>query len=399
MTILFINRWVGYNEGGNETHIKDLIYQFASRGHSVSVITTRGDKLTFVKELVDVQFVNAPKGYYSYSFLGPIYALWFNLQCFGILTKMLILEKKRFDLLSVHFSVEAFLARFIKLIFGIPYIMVMAGDHYLELIEGKRADGVIQISNFMNAQCQKMGYTADVLPKGFDLTRFRPGLPVDDLRAQLGVTGKKVVLTVCRLDPRKNLETLIRAANELINKKMFRDIVFIIVGDGVERVFLEQLVQNYKLQAYIKFIGSLPNTGSELPLYYNLADLFVLPTTHEGFGWVYLEAMACGLPILTTNVSSNPEVVGGVGTLIEPKNPKLLASRMFSLLQNSAQLEEMRIKGLDKAASYSWSALMPKYESYYEQTSLKKAAKLRLRTLLFLMMDSVKIALCLVHLR
>ncbi len=394
MKILFINRWVGYNEGGNETHIKELISQFSIHGDEVTVITTVGDKLDFVKDKVDLRFVSAPKSYYSYSAFGIIFALLFNIKCFFLFLKMYLLDHKRFDLISVHFSLEAYLARFIKLLFGIPYVMVMAGDQFFELVEGKRADGVIQISKFMNEQCLKHGYSAEIIPKGFDLQKFKPGWAVSDLRHEYALENKKVILTVCRLDPRKNLSTLIESANIIVNQKHVTDIVFLIIGDGVERALLNDLIRKYNLEDYVKLVGSISNTGDLLPKYYNLADLFVLPTLHEGFGWVYLEAMACGLPILTTNVSSNPEIVGGVGELIPPKDATDLAEKTLKLTGDSHLLSQMKKKGLERAQQFNWDNIFGKYQTYYLEVSKKRAGIVaRLQVAKFIIQDSVTILL------
>src|SRR6185369_15404124 len=126
-----------------------------------------------------------------------------------------------------------------------------------------------------------------------------------DLAAKWNTAGKKVILTVCRLDPRKNLITLVNAANIIVNQMHHKDFLFILVGDGVERPYLEENVQKLHLGDYVKFAGAVANTGDLLPKYYAMADLFVLPTLYEGFGWVFLEAMACKLPIITTTAGSN----------------------------------------------------------------------------------------------
>lgn len=380
MKILLINRWVGYNEGGNETHIKDLIEQFLKRGHDVTVITSEGNSLDFLRSNnnlhLDLRFVKTNKIYFSYSKLGLLLAFTFLTKSFWLVAKMIILEKKRFDIVSVHFSLEAFLARFIKLFFSIPYVMVMAGDHVLEILEAKRADGQIQISKFMAKQCEKYGFSPTIIPKGFDKDHFKvldKNKCLSEIQnladfEEFSLRERFIILTVCRLDPRKNLETLVRAANLLVNKfryKSSKSFSFLIVGDGVEKHHLERLVKNYKLEETIKFLGSVPNRSHLLPKLYNASDLFVLPTLYEGFGWVFVEAMMCGLPILTTTCGSNAEVVGEVGELIEPKNPELLAKKILALSEDQKRLVDMRALGLKKSSEYSWSETIELYEKYF----------------------------------
>ncbi|NMB91474.1 glycosyltransferase family 4 protein [candidate division WWE3 bacterium] len=398
MNILFINRWVGYNEGGNETHIKDLMYQFSKKGHIITVITTQGDSLDYLKDKINIEYVSGIHGYYSYRFLGFLYAFVFNLKCF---VKFIELNKKlrrkgeRFDVLSVHFSLEAFLARFIKLFFGVPYVLVLAGDTLFELIEGKRADGKVAISNFMNDQCKKYGYSAEIIPKGIDLSRFNPNVDCKDLFDENKLSGKVLILTVCRLDPRKDLITLVECANEIINKKKRRDFMFLIIGEGVERRRLEEKIENYGLKDNVKLIGKVLNSSNELPKYYVMSNLFVLPTLYEGFGWVYIEAMASGLPIVTTKVGSNEEVVGDIGVLIKPRDHVLLADTVLKILDDKENIEKMRKSGLEKVKAYSWDNIMFNYEGYYLSVSSKKCDSLscKLFVLLSIFTDIIFVAL------
>lgn len=375
LNILFINRWVGYNEGGNETHIKDLMDQFSKRGHRVTVITTEGTALNYLKCQIKIEFVKGKQGYFSNEPRGILGALVFLVKCF-VKFLQLYVNGESFDVLSVHFSLEAVLARFIKLFFGIPYVLVLAGDTSLELIEGRRADGKISISKFMNDQCKKYGYSAEIMPKGIDLQKFSPNIDFHALYEKEKLEGKFVVLTVARLDPRKNLITVIQAADELVNKKGAKDIVFYIIGDGVEKSMLEESITRFKLESYVKLLGSIQNSDPIFAKYYAMANVFVLPTLYEGFGWVFLEAMASGVPIITTRVGSNAEVVGDVGVVIEPKNPGLLAKAVLDTLNDKTLLGEMKKLGLEKAKSYSWENVMPKYEKYYAGVSKKKCNEL-----------------------
>ncbi|MFA5792115.1 MAG: glycosyltransferase [Candidatus Paceibacterota bacterium] len=397
LNILFINRWVGYNEGGNETHIKDLMDQFSQKGHKVTIITTEGTALNYLKDKIKIEFVKGKKGYFSnevFGIFGVFGALIFLIKCFVKFIE-LYLRGERYDLISVHFSLEAFLARFIKLFFGIPYVLVLAGDTSLELIEGRRADGKIAISNFMNDQCKKYRYSAEIIPKGIDLTRFSPDIDSYDLYRAKGINGKSVVLTVARLDPRKNLISLIKAVDEIVNRKGIKNIVFYIIGDGIEKEMLEERIKEYKLEAYVKLEGAVENSDPVFAKYYAMSSLFVLPTLYEGFGWVYLEAMASGLPIITTKVGSNPEIVGDVGVLIEPKNPCLLADTIVNTLNDKSKLLEMKKKGLEKVKNYSWEAIMEKCENYYQEISKKKCDDLdcKVKVLGYVIIDMVEIVL------
>jgi len=245
----------------------------------------------------------------------------------------------------------------------------------------------------MNQQSKKFGYSAKVIPKGFDLTHFKPDLNTLTLRRQLKLENKKILLTVCRLDPRKNIETLIKAMNLLIHKFEEKNIELLVIGDGIEKNHLESLIQKLKLDNCIRLLGSLPNMGKELPLYYAMSDLFILPTLYEGFGIVFIEAMACGLPVITTDRGSNPEIVGNDGILIKAKDSKLLAKTIADTLHDKTLLKELRAKGLKKAFSFSWSTIWPQYEKYYLQTSSLKCSTLscKLITTYYILYDTVQL--------
>ncbi len=363
MKILFINRWVGYNEGGNETHIKELISELNKKNHTIHVLTTNGGKLKPFEPAVKVWNVPSKRSYYTSRF-GYFHAALFLATAF-LKFFYLRLRGERYDVLSIHFSLEGFLARSIRAFFGIPYVFVFAGDTDLELIEGRYANANIQISNYMMEESKSYGYVPLVIPKGIDTSRFN--YTGDSMRDALCSRDEKLVLTVCRLEPRKDLSTLIRAA-KIVNE-INPEVKFVIAGNGCEREQLEHLVSELNLQKTVRFLGEIPYTSNTLPKFYRSGDLFVLPTLYEGFGWVFMEAMACGLPILTTNAGSNPEVVGDVGVLFPPKQPEILAQKILELFSNPIALENMRKRGFEKLKQYEWSGIVEKYISVYDRVA------------------------------
>ncbi len=397
LNILLINRWVGYNEGGNEAHIQGLLVWLAKKGHTVSVITAQGDKLEKLKDLdkskVKLFYIKSPTEYLTYNNSGIIHAALFLIRAFFKVVKLRN-EGEKFDLVSVHFSLEALLARVLKIFFGYPYIMILAGDTYLEILEGKRADGTVHITNFMNQQSIKMGYSAKIIPKGFDLDIFHPNYDVSDLAViHKNKPEDKILLTVCRLDPRKNLITMVEAMDIIVNQRKIQGIKWLIIGDGIERQFLENSVTRYGLTSNISFLGSMSNKTPELAKYYVLADLFVLPTLYEGFGWVFYEAMACGTPVITTTAGSNPEVVGETGVLVEPKSPEKLADAILSTLKDQKLMNDLQKKGFKKATGIPWEKQIVKYERYMMELNSKKCSSISCKLIVvgYMIIDSFSI--------
>ena len=196
---------------------------------------------------------------------------------------------------------------------------------------------------------------------GVDLKRFglRNVIRRGKLRELYAAEDSFLCLTVCRLEPRKDLPTLIRAA--ALVKKAKSDVKFLIVGEGISEVLLRDQVESSDLKDTVFFVGRV--TDDQLPKYYQAADLFVLPTLYEGFGIVYLEAMASGLPILSTKVGAVPEVIGEAGVLIEPRRPEILAREILRLAGDKKLREEISRRGLDRVRErYDQEKLLKIYE-------------------------------------
>ncbi len=112
------------------------------------------------------------------------------------------------------------------------------------------------------------------------------------------------------------------------------------------------IVESLKLSSEVIFTDFVPNM--DLPAYYSGAEVFVLPTLYEGFGFPVLEAMACACPVITSNNSSLPEVVGEAGIMVNPYDIDSLAQAMRQVLTDSELREDMVRKGLEQSKRFSW---------------------------------------------
>jgi glycosyltransferase involved in cell wall biosynthesis len=124
-------------------------------------------------------------------------------------------------------------------------------------------------------------------------------------------------------------------------------------------------VEELGLVRHVIFPGYVAQ--EELPWWYGAATLFVYPSYHEGFGQPVLEAMRCGLPVITSNVSSLPEVAGDAGLLVGPMDVEELAEAMYRLLQDAALREELSQLGLERAAHFSWERTARETVSVYRR--------------------------------
>ncbi|GAB4114340.1 MAG: glycosyltransferase family 1 protein [Candidatus Caldatribacteriota bacterium] len=179
----------------------------------------------------------------------------------------------------------------------------------------------------------------------------------------------KFILYVGTLEPRKNIIRLIQAYHNLLTKKLINHQLVIVGKKGwhYQEIFnmVNKLGLNKGRQKMI-FTGYVPE--EELPFLYNAADVFIYPSLYEGFGIPPLEALACGVPVISSNVSSLPEVVGDAGILIDPYNVQEISQAMFEILKNHKKKEQFRIKGLKRAEKFSNKNMAEGTIKVYEKT-------------------------------
>ena len=119
------------------------------------------------------------------------------------------------------------------------------------------------------------------------------------------------------------------------------DVKLVIIGDEISKyAALRRAMHRYNLHKFVRFLGFLPD--ETLAIVYRLAGVFVFPSLYEGFGLPPLEAMASGTPVVTSNVSSLPEVVGDAALLVDPTDPRRLPTRMRRVLTDPTLAAEMR---------------------------------------------------------
>jgi glycosyltransferase involved in cell wall biosynthesis len=159
------------------------------------------------------------------------------------------------------------------------------------------------------------------------------------------------ILYLGTIEPRKNLPLLIKSYKRLVDSGTKHKLVLVGKYGWMYKEVLH-LVDELKLTNWVYFTGYIPQ--EDLPLVYNLATLFVYPTIYEGFGLPVLEAMACGVPVITSQISSLPEIVGDAGVLIPVSGAGALYDAMDRLLQNKSLRDELIKAGLTRAKTFSW---------------------------------------------
>ena len=158
------------------------------------------------------------------------------------------------------------------------------------------------------------------------------------------------ILYAGNIKPHKNLERLIEAFHLLRRGASSTSVKLLIIGDEIAKyAALRRAVHRHKLHKYVRFFGFVPDRT--LAILYRLAGVFVFPSLYEGFGLPPLEAMASGTPVITSNVSSLPEVVGDAALLVDPLQPEAIADAMRRVLTDAALRDDLKARGLARARS------------------------------------------------
>ncbi|NLF17369.1 MAG: glycosyltransferase family 4 protein [Lentisphaerae bacterium] len=184
-----------------------------------------------------------------------------------------------------------------------------------------------------------------VLPCAVDLSRFTPGPRPAERVAALGLQGRRVLLTLARLDASERYKGIDEVLDALVALRAGSpDLVYLVAGDGSDRPRLEDRARQLGLQDAVRFLGYVPE-ADKVDLY-RLADAFVMPGRGEGFGIVYLEAMACGIPVVASRADASQEAVRG-GLLGELADPADTASVREAIRRALARPRGVRPDGLE----------------------------------------------------
>lgn len=175
---------------------------------------------------------------------------------------------------------------------------------------------------------------------------------------------ERFILFVGTIEPRKNLETLLEAFY-ILNKKL-KEYKLVVAGPwGWLYSDVLKIIKKLNLKEKIIFTGYVDS--SDLLYLYNACDLFAYPSLYEGFGLPVLEAFACGAPVITSNVSSMPEISGGAALLVNPRDSKSLADRMISVIESETLRKELIEKGIRRARCFTWDQAAKRTLSVYER--------------------------------
>ena len=269
----------------------------------------------------------------------------------------LIKLRKQFNIIDAHFAypdgyAATLLGRWLK----VPVTITLRGTEVpLSKLLGrkermltalKNTSRIFSVSDSLKQHVVSIGVDPEkirIVGNGIDLLKFFP-LNRDIVRAELNIAkDAKVLISVGALVDRKGFHRVIALLPTLVQQ--YPKLLYLIVGgdspEGNIKSRLQEQVKTLKLEDHVRFLGAYPSEQLKQPL--SAADVFVLATANEGWANVFLEAMACGLPVITTDVGGNKEVVNSLelGIVVPFADPEALLSALILALEKDWQASEI----------------------------------------------------------
>jgi N-acetyl-alpha-D-glucosaminyl L-malate synthase BshA len=358
--------------GGSGVVASELAMGLARRGHSIHIVSyAKPFRLRSFYQNIFIHEV----GVVSYPlFKFPPYAL-------GLATKMVeLFEEYDLELIHAHYAIphaaSAYLAKQIlesrrvktvTTLHGTDITLVGADQSFHRVIKFaiEKSDGVTAVSNYLRRRTIEefdIQREIRVIYNFIDTKRSSPNRN-DCTRETYAPNGEKILMHASNFRPVKRVGDVVRIF-EKVHKEMPAKLI--LVGDGPERIFIQQLVKELKLSEHVYFLGEQDHLE---PLFF-CADLFLLPSEQESFGLTALEAMACGVPVICSKTGGLPEVIahGETGFLFPVGEVKSMAENAIGLLSVPEKHELFRSQARSRAVQYfNADQIIPQYEAYYEE--------------------------------
>lgn len=351
------------------TNFFDNVYVISPVAYGVELIRkTRHEDYSINK-----MHVYFPK-YFNFPFFFDYFRdAWLHLELVAI-SNFIRKAGLKFDLIHAHFTwPSGAVAAYLKREFRVPLVITEhASNTFREAIEKKdpffiraweESDIIIRVNSDDITLFSNVGISLDkiyYLPNGYDSSSFSAHDLVQS-RKKLGLPlDKKLLLNVGNLYHEvKGHRYLIEAIGEVVKKRT--DVLCVIIGSGQLRDKLKEQIKEAGLEAYVKLIGGKPHT--EIPLWMNACDLFVLPSLNEANPTVLFECLGSGKPFIGTCVGNIPDIIvsDDYGLLAEPGNSKELAEVILYALVREWDCKKI----IDYSISFSWEKITSKIVSIY----------------------------------
>ncbi len=358
--------------GGSGVVATELGKALAKEGHQVHFITyTQPARLDFFSENVYYHEVSIP----TYPlFQYPPYEL-------ALASKMVnVVRYEQLDLLHVHYAIPhasaAYMAKQILKTYGI-HIPIVTTLHGTDItLVGKDAsyepvvtfsinesDGVTAVSDDLKKDTYKqfeIHREIEVIPNFIDLDRFRKQKK-EHFKTAIAPHDEKILIHTSNFRKVKRMDDVVQVFAE-VRKHLPSKLL--LVGDGPERASIEKMCRQLDISDDVRFLGKLDAIEEVL----SVCDLFLMPSEKESFGLAALEAMACEVPVLSSNAGGLPELnINGVsGFLSDVGDVADMVKNALFILRDE-NLPDFKKRAKERAAEFDISTILPKYESYYQR--------------------------------
>lgn len=378
MKICFVNPSIGTIAGGSET----IIQQFAehlSRKHEVTILTGRNRHKPMKKELLKAPYEVltvpfwarfTPMNRFASKFshrLTPYKTESFSFYYNVIIRPKIKKRIKDMDVISTHYWLDSRLFSNLAFKLGVPSVFhILGGSYTKEFFNADKSTlyvAVSQNTQLLNNKAHGLNIE-DVVTPGI------PSYTLSDKYERKKKDDKTSLLFLGRLQPSKGVFELIEIFRRLVEHHP--NLGLTIVGEGDISEKLKELVVKYGLQSKVMFTGSLPY--QDVFKFYRSSIIFVFPTKSEVFPLVSIEAMACGLPVVASDIPALRESTGGNAILLPFEDVDLWVDTLSKLLKDEKLRNELSIKGMNWAKGFTWEKKAEEYEK-----SLFKAREIFLK--------------------
>lgn len=359
--------------GGSGVVATELGKELALRGHEIHFISY-AIPFRLNHFIENIYFHEVEMGNYPL-FEFPLYSL-------TLASKMVeVMNYENLDLLHVHYAIphatSAFLAKeifkpqkdikIITTLHGTDITLVGLEPSFLHLLKFslEKSDGITAVSRHLREKTETNYNTKkeiEVIPNFVDIDLFKPA-PPDSVKCHIAPNNEKVLVHTSNFRPVKRVQDTIRIL-EKVNNVIPTNLI--LVGDGPERSDCERLARDLGLQKKVHFLGKQEGLTDIL----NSSDIFLLPSQSESFGLAALEALSCGVPVISSSVGGLPELINQNenGFIAEFGDIDRMAKYAIDLLTNEKKMKRFSENARKSVVdTYSASKIVPMYEKYYEK--------------------------------
>jgi glycosyltransferase involved in cell wall biosynthesis len=371
MKVLMLNYEFPPIGGGSANAMYYLLKEFSKYNDlQIDVITSSPKRFHTEKFSKNITLYRLDVSKKSYNYQTFRETLSWCVQAFFFMRKLT--KKSDYDFCHCW---SAWPSGFFGFINKMPYIIALRGSdvpgfnprfkiadklffsHYSKLVWEKAYEVTANSIGLKKLAQKTWDGDISVICNGIDTEQFRP--------KEKPHSGKIILLTVSRLIKRKGVRYIIRAMPDILKKH--KSVELHVIGDGPEKADLMKLAEKLGVKSSVKFIGYVQH--NKLPRHYQGADIFILPSQFEGMSNTILEAMACGLPVITTNTGGTKELINDNGIVIRKYSMQDIADAVIKLIGDKATMQSMSQNSRKIALDYSWKAVAEQYHKLYKEVS------------------------------